>query len=297
MESKETCCPSAAAAAAVILVGLFVSLLLPPELSSAKDSAKDITAASSATKAQRAGRIFRDCPRCPEMVVVPAGSFLMGSPPSEADRWDQEGPRHKVTIRRAFAVGRYPVTRDQYLRFSLKTHSHAPDWKYLAYTQTGRDPVVGVGWVDGEAYAAWLSKKTGHQYRLLSEAEYEYAERAGTSTPYWWGNDVNQVCSYANAKGCSHVGTVPVGSYPANAFGLFDMAGNTWEWTADCWNDSYAGAPDDGTAWTTGNCKERPERGGAWYSGQSLLRSAYRSGNDNGPGSDGSISFRLARTL
>jgi len=162
------------------------------------------------------------------------------------------------------------------------------------------DPVVNVNWEDGKAYLAWLSKKTGHAYRLLSESEYEYADRAGTTTAYWWGDDAREVCSHADARDCAHNGTVPVGSYPANAFGLYDMAGNVDEWTEDCfhdsYNDSYARAPVDGTPWTTGDCARRVLRGGSWGDTTGSLRSAdrnsvltsYRSGD---------LGFRVARTL
>ncbi|MGA8793752.1 formylglycine-generating enzyme family protein, partial [Candidatus Binatus sp.] len=145
-------------------------------------------------------------------------------------------------------------------------------------------------------------EKTGHSYRLLSEAEYEYAERAGTSTAYWWGDNADELCRYANGGPCNHHGTVPVGSYPANAFGLYDMAGNVWEWTEDCWNGSYAGAPDDGTAWTTGDCGQRVLRGGSLDHDARYLRSANRDGLDTGLRSNDYIltyglGFRVARTL
>ncbi len=248
-----------------------------------------------------AGRTFRDCEYCPEMVVVPAGSFTMGAPSSEPGR-DSDEAQHHVTIAHDFAVGRYPVTRDEYGQFAAETSRASNNWQNPVFAQTGRDPVVNVSWDDAKAYVAWLSEKTGHSYRLLSEAEYEYAERAGTSTAYWWGDNADELCRYANGGPCNHHGTVPVGSYPANAFGLYDMAGNVWEWTEDCWNGSYAGAPDDGTAWTTGDCGQRVLRGGSLDHDARYLRSANRDGLDTGLRSNDYIltyglGFRVARTL
>ncbi len=241
---------------------------------------------------QASAGTFRDCDGCPEMVVVPAGSFTMGSPSSEPKRSPGEGPQHRVTIGQAFAVGKYPVTRDEYSRFASET---GRDHENPGFPQTGRHPAVLVSWDDAKAYVAWLSQKTGHSYRLLSESEYEYAERAGTTTAYWWGDSDADLCGYANGGPCNHHGTVPVGSYPANAFGLYDMAGNVWEYTEDCWNESYAGAPDDGTAWTTGTCIVRVVRGGSRYSGAGYLRSAFRYAL--GAGSGDAEGFRVARTL
>ncbi|MXY88967.1 MAG: formylglycine-generating enzyme family protein [Gammaproteobacteria bacterium] len=151
-------------------------------------------------------------------------------------------------------------------------------------------PVFNVSWNDAQEYVTWLSRETGRTYRLLSESEWEYAGRAGTDTRYSWGDEFDE--SLANNGGR----TVPVGSYPANAFGLHDMHGNVWEWTEDCWNGSYAGAPDDGSAWLSGdggNCYFRVSRGGSWHGDPGFLRSASREpgywGNDTG--------LRVARTL
>jgi formylglycine-generating enzyme required for sulfatase activity/serine/threonine protein kinase len=242
-----------------------------------------------------AGKTFRDCADCPEMIVVPSGSFTMGSPSSEAGHFDDESPQHQVTIGYSFAVGKYPVTRDEYARFASETGANS-EWQNPGFAQTGRDPVVNVNWDDAKAYVAWLTQKTGKRYRLLSEAEYEYADRARTTTAYWWGDSDADLCTYANGDPCHKKGTVPVGSYPPNAFGLYDMAGNAWEWTEDCWNDSYAGAPDDGTAWTAGACGQRVLRGGSWNVSARDLRSASRLGDSTGyrRSDDG---FRVARTL
>ncbi len=246
--------------------------------------------------ARASGTTFRDCADCPQMVVVPAGSFTMGSSSSEPGRLDNEGPQHEVTIGYAFAAGRYPVTRDEYARFVAETGRHSNEWQKPGFPQSGRDPVVNVSWDDAKAYVGWLSEKAGHTYRLLSEAEYEYAERAGTSTAYWWGDSDADLCRYANGLPCNHDGTVPVGSYPANAFGLYDMAGNVWEWTEDCWNDRYAGAPDDGTPWTTGDCGRRVLRGGSWNVSPGDFWSAARYRDVTGYHVNFS-GFRVARTL
>jgi formylglycine-generating enzyme required for sulfatase activity len=233
-------------------------------------------------------RIFRDCEYCPEMVVVPPGNFIMGG--------DRYSPQHPVNIVQALSIGRSPVTRDEYRRFASENSRDSGEWQKLDFAQTGRDPVVNVSWDEAEAYVAWLSAKTGRNYRLLSESEYEYAERAGTTTTYWWGDNADELCLHANGGSCGHDGTVPVGSYPANAFGLYDMAGNVSEWTEDCWNDSYAGAPDDGTAWIAGECGRRVLRGGSWDGVSEYLRSTVRFGYDTGfrGYSEG---FRVARTL
>jgi formylglycine-generating enzyme required for sulfatase activity len=242
------------------------------------------------------GRTFRDCGDCPQMIMVPAGGFTMGSPASEVGRVDWEGPQHHVTIGYSFAVGRYLVTRDEYARFASETGAIS-DWQDPGYSQTGKDPVVNVNWNEAKAYVAWLSKKTGKRYRLLSESEYEYVERAGTTTAYWWGDSEAGLCRYANGGQCNHEGTVPVGSYPANAFGLYDIAGNVWEWTEDCWNFSYTGAPNDGTARTSATCGQRVMRGGSCVNLARDLRSANRVRFDAGARYANLSGFRVARTL
>ena len=263
-----------------------------------------------------AGTILRDCDTCPELVVVPPGSFTMGSPASEEGRHTDEGPRHRVTIEQPFAVGKYEVTRGEYAQFVLDTeHSTTPscriyedegewnersghDWQNPGYRQTERDPVVCVSWEDAQEYVLWLSKKTGKAYRLLSEAEWEYVARAGTTTRYTWGDEIGQ--NRAHCDGCGSrwdsKRTSPVGSFVPNGFGLHDMHGNVWEWVADCWNRSYEGAPSDGSAWESVACKLRVVRGGSWDSSPALLRSADRFGlaSDSRYSIDG---FRVACTL
>ena len=279
----------------------------------------------------KAGDRFRDCPDCPEMVVVPAGSYRMGSPSYEQGRQDHEGPVHEVTIAAPFAIGRYEVTVAEFGRFVDETGYSAANscyayeggkwesragrgWRNPGFGQSGRHPVACVNWNDAQAYAAWLSRETGEKYRLPSESEWEYAARAGTATARYWGEGESGQCRHANGADASvkerysdlnwtvascrdgHVHTAPVGSFAANGWGLHDMLGNVWEWTEDCWNGSYAGAPSDGSAWEYGECARRVLRGGSWSSGPSYLRAAYRS--RSATGDRGSISgFRVARTL
>ncbi len=271
------------------------------------------------------GETFRECDVCPEMVVVPAGSFMMGSPSSEEGRDDDEGPVHPVTIAEPFAVGVYEVTRGEFARFVSATgHDTGSscwtwesgegklrsgrNWRSPGFSQTDRDPVVCVSWDDARAYVAWLSEKTGEEYRLLSESEWEYAARAGTTTRYSWGESASGQCRYANGADGStgfdwavecddgYARTSPVGSFAANGWGLHDVHGNVWEWVEDCWNGSYAGAPSDGRAWGSGECGRRVLRGGSWLSDPRDLRSAFRSWYDSGDRFD-CYGFRVARTL
>ena len=243
------------------------------------------------------GSAFRDCAECPEMVVVPAGSFRMGSPESEEGRHDSEGPMRRVTISEPFAVGKYEVTFSEWdaCVSAGGCGDYRPDDKDWG---RGNRPVIHVSWKDAQAYVAWLSEKTGKKYRLLSESEWEYAARAGTTTRYSWGDSVGR--NRANCDGCGsswdNRQTAPVGSFGANGFGLHDMHGNVWEWVEDCYNGSYAGAPSDGSAWESGNCVRRVLRGGSWDYGPWSLRSAFRGWGDSGY-RDGSDGFRVARTL
>ncbi len=233
------------------------------------------------------GSVFRDCPDCPEMVVIPRGSFTMGSPRYEVDRYSDEGPQHAVTIPRQFAVGKFEITVNEWNACVIAKGCDR------AQNISGTLPVSTVNWFDAQHYAEWLSKKTGKTYRLLTEAEWEYAARAGTSTAYSFGNSITtQQANHNNTLGR----TVPVGSYPANDFGLHDMHGNVREWTEDCWNANYNGAPSDGSAWTTGDCGQRVLRGGSWLVSPRLLRSANR---DWGPvgGRIDIGGFRVSRTL
>ena len=259
---------------------------------------------------RRAGIEFQDCTDCPTMVVVPSGRFMMGSPSTEEGRDQGEGPQHTVAIANDFAAGKFEVTRSQYAQFVGETGHSGYDgcfymdgrewkidatrsWRNPGFAQSDSDPVVCVNWDDAKAYVSWLSRKSGEPYRLLSESEWEYAARAGTNTQFYFGESISDSqANYNWAEGK----TVPVGRYASNAFGLHDMHGNVLEWTEDCSNDSYDGAPSDGSAWVTGNCERRILRGGAWFSPWSFLRSAYRYGSTAFRPSPYS-GFRVARTL
>jgi formylglycine-generating enzyme required for sulfatase activity len=260
-----------------------------------------------------AGDSFRDCERCPEMVVLPAGSFLMGSPADEAGRGADEGPQHRVTIQAPFAVGKFEVSFAEWEACVRDggCNGHRPDDRGWG---RGRRPVIDVGWDDAKAYIAWISKRTGKAYRLLSEAEWEYAARAGGSERRPWGDDRSEaeICRHANGADqrarqrhpgwrvapCDdgHLNTAPVGSYRANAFGLHDLIGNVWEWVEDCWARSYAGAASDGGARSGDACEGRVLRGGAWNESPRALRSADRHW-DLPDGRHYAVGFRVARGL
>lgn len=257
------------------------------------------------------GTTFRDCPVCPDMVVIPAGAFTMGSPAGEEGRYDAESPQHRVTIPRALAVGKFEVTRGQFAAFARDTGFGGAgchvwtgsewkldvfrDWRNPGYPQTDEHPVACMNWEWAKAYLAWLAERTGRAYRLLSEAEWEYAARAGTTSARHWGESADSGCPYANIAdqtskavfggwalaNCAdgHVFTAPAGSFKPNAFGLYDMIGNVWEWTEDCWNPDYRGAPADGSAWLSGDCAQRVLRGGSWYGNPRFARSADRLSN------------------
>jgi formylglycine-generating enzyme required for sulfatase activity len=272
------------------------------------------------------GHVFRDCDECPQMVVLPAGTFIMGSPVTEAGRLETEGPRHRVTIARPFAVGRYEVTFAEWdACVSAGGCSYAPHDGSVGFGPgfgRGKRPVINVSWDDTRQYVSWINGKVGKQvYRLPTEAEWEYAARAGTTTPYAFGRTLGasersgiiirevdgwHVIREVHGRGVprpverlaqfSGGGTAVVGSFPPNKFGLSDMHGNVSEWAQDCWNGGYKHAPTDGSAWTTGECGRHVVRGGAWMHPQRYLRSAYRDANSSD--ARGSLlGFRLARTL
>jgi formylglycine-generating enzyme required for sulfatase activity len=222
--------------------------------------------------------VFRECDNCPEMVVAPAGSFTMGSPPDEPGRDAGEAQVH-VAIARPFAVGKFAVTFDQW-------DACVADDGCSNGQGRGNRPVINVNRDDAKAYVAWLSGKTGKTYHLLSDAEREYVTRAGTTTPFWWGssiapNQANYNGNYAYAdgsKGEFRNQTVPVDSFAANPWGLFNVHGNVWEWTEDCWNESNQGNPGNGNTRTTGDCSRHVARGGSWYGTPQYLRAAVRNG-------------------
>jgi formylglycine-generating enzyme required for sulfatase activity len=274
--------------------------------------------------------IFRECDGCPEMVVVPAGSFTMGSPKGEKERDANEGPQHAVTFSKPFAAGRLHVTVDQFGTFVRDTQYEASaecnggrgkdvSWRSPGFVQEGSHPVVCLSFDDVRAYVEWLAKKTGRPYRLLSEAEWEYAARGRTAPGayprFWFGNDDKEMCRYANVADqeardtikrtdgwtfvpCNdgYAYTSPGGHYEPNAFGLYDMAGNVGHWTADCWHFNYDGAPADGSAWTAacGNDTMHVTRGASWHSGPGLQRVAFR---DRGFVVGNGLGFRVGRTL
>ena len=213
------------------------------------------------------------------MVVVPAGSFTMGSPSTETDRSEDEGPQRTVTIGSDFAVGRYEVTWAEWDACVADggCSSAGPDGAGgdNGWGKSDR-PVIEVDWNDAQAYVSWLSRKSGQRYRLLSEAEWEYAARAGNQSRWSFGEDETRLGSFGWYSSNSNSQIQPVGRKTANAFGLYDMHGNVWEWTQDCWNRSYTGAPKNGSAWTSGNCSRRVVRGGSWNNNPQNLRSANR---------------------
>lgn len=230
---------------------------------------------ADAQQARQVGTVYRDCPSCPEMVVIGPGSFTMGEVGHT-----RRTPLHKVTIGYSFAVGRYDVTFDEWDACVADggCSGYRPDdhgWG------RGRRPVINVSWDDAQGYAAWLAKKTGKHYRLISEAEWEYVARAGTTTTFWWGNDIGR--GNANCSGCGSkwdkVQTSPVGSFKPNAFGVYDTAGNVTQWVEDRWNSTYDGAPQDGSAWETGDQLRRVMRSGSWYNYVTFQTSSYRNGN------------------
>ena len=248
------------------------------------------------------GEVFTDCAECPELLLVPAGEFTMGSPPSEAGRFENEGPQRRVTIGYPLAVGRYEVTVAQFSQFLRETgyamgtgchHWTGEKWNFDAhynwgapgFPQGSSHPVVCVKWADARAYADWLSKKTDKSYRLLSESEWEYAARSGAASSRPWGGELSRdYANYGSDQCCQPFDkgsdqwkfTAPAGSFGSNRFGLYDMMGNVWEWVSDCWNENYADAPNDGSAWQSGDCGKRVIRGGSWFSDPRRLRSAVR---------------------
>jgi len=252
-------------------------------------------------QALKPGDEFSECATCPNMVVVQAGDFIMGSPADKFGVHSNEVPQHKVTIRQRFAVGKFELTLNEWN--ACAAYGECPlnnsSLNLLSLLQVGM-PAGWVSWSDAQRYVAWIVKVTGKPYRLLTEAEWEYAARAGTTTAYSWGDDLGN--GNANCRGCgaTRVGVqaVRVGSFTANAFRLHDMHGNVNEWVEDCWHNSYEGdPPTDGSAWTAeGDCDFRVVRGGSWSEDPSGLRSAARGAytKENKPSNTG---FRVARML
>lgn len=318
---------------------LRVTLPLVLLLSSGVFAASQTTPGPGATL--RPGQSFRDCADCPEMVVIPAGSFMMGAPDDELGRQDKEGPQRRVRIHQ-FAAGKLDVTRGQWAAFAAATARRtatgcaftgrngnrfdpAGAWNSLGFAQDDSHPVVCVTWADAQDFIRWLSQRTGQKYRLLTEAEWEYAARAGTTTPFPWGSTAShENANYGtedNFNGLAlgrdqWVNTSPAGAFPANAFGLHDMHGNVLQWVQDCYS-GYAGSPADGSAYETDvqlqegmfpfmagtrSCAYRMLRGGDWGNPPRMIRSAFR--NLAPPPKStleayrsGGVGFRVARTL
>jgi formylglycine-generating enzyme required for sulfatase activity len=284
---------------------------------------------AAAAIAEGPGTVFQDCEDCPEMVVLAAGEFIMGSPQVEVGREADEGPVHRRVIRAEFALGRYEVTVGQFREF-VEASAYVPiggcsyfkggwkrddtrDWENPGFQQGDNNPVGCVSMEDAQVFVRWLSRKTGKKYYLPSEAEWEFAARAGTTTPAHWGASTSGACDYANVydrtgrrenrfdwayhKCDDGFGqTSPVGSFPANDFGLHDMLGNVWEWVADCWNDNYAGAPHHEISWRDGDCARRVLRGGSWNIRPGFIRAANRVGVAEAYRSS-SVGFRIARRI
>jgi formylglycine-generating enzyme required for sulfatase activity len=229
------------------------------------------TASSQApSAAPEPGEVFRDCADCSEMVVLPAGDFMMGG-----GETPYEKPAHRVRIANLIAIGRRETTFEEWdLCVAAGACKYRPDdhgWG------RGNRPVIDVSWDDTRPFLDWLSQKTGKKYRLPSEAEWEYAARAGTPSEFWWGRAADN--GHANCEDCGGPPlrkTQPAGSYRPNGFGLYDVAGNVAEWVEDCWNDNYRGAPSDGSAWVMGQCRQRGLRGGSFANKANYARSAAR---------------------
>ncbi|UVM09155.1 dihydropyoverdine dehydrogenase [Pseudomonas protegens] len=267
-----------------------------------------------AVEPPKPGSVFKDCKNCPEMVVLPAGSFVMGTPEDEVGREPDEGPQHSVTFKNAFAMSRFHVTAaelDAYIRETgtvIKDGDDRPGRLCQAskprYEQGPRQPAVCVDYADVQAYTQWLSKKTGKHYRMVSEAEREYAARAGSTGSFPFPFDEEgqyQITKHANTYGPKDgfSFTAPVGSYPPNAFGMYDMHGNVYEWVADCWHPDYVGAPADGRAWmeeSEGVCLDAQIRGNDWGEAPVFSRSGNRNSRKREVRGDW-LSFRVVREL
>jgi len=258
---------------------------------------------------------------CPEMVPAPAGTFLIGSPDSERGRLAVEGPRQSVTIKEPFAVGRYAITVDQFAAFTADSghavgttcrqwsgtdwHDRHGSFRSPGFVQTGNHPAVCVSWEDAMAYVGWLSSRSGKRFRLLTEAEWEYAARACTMTPFWWGEAItpNQANGNFSSKADPNSNgalwrqrTVPVDRFEPNPWGIYQVHGNVWEWVEDCWSDSHAEASIDGSARKGPSTCKRVLRGGSWLNRPQGLRSARRHAAERGlRRSD--IGFRVAESV
>jgi formylglycine-generating enzyme required for sulfatase activity len=282
-----------------------------------------------AAAADQSAREFQECPQCPQMLGIPAGRFVMGSPVGEPGRFDSEGPQHVVSVQ-AFALAKYDVTSAEFLAF-LRATGYRPApcnatlglrWSVpghgLAYAphdqEPPRWPAVCLDWKDAQAYIGWINAQARSNnpnlkrdpYRLPSEAEWEYAARGGTTTSRWWGESIG--INNANCNGCGSPFDskllAPVDAFSPNPFGLYGMLGNAWQWVADCWHASYQGAPADARAWMSGDCTKHVLRGGSWDNVPLFVRAASRNGVPNDDSDITNVSdysslagFRLARDL
>jgi len=272
----------------------FVLGLIGLALAAAAPHAIAQTESSPPAPTWQAGQEFDDCNGaawCPRMIVVPAGSFTMGSALSEGGRDPDEGPQRSVSVQQ-FAVGKFEITWDQWLACVDRGGCTRADNHSDRGWGRGDRPVINVSWNEAHEYAQWLSRTTGHAYRLLTEAEWEYAARSGTTTAFSTGDSINVEQANFNRR----LGrTQAVGAYAPNAFGLHDMHGNVQEWVQDCYASSYSGLPTDGSA-SEVNCQVRVMRGGSWYSLGNVVRSAGRAAGIP-TFRDGVVGFRVARTL
>jgi formylglycine-generating enzyme required for sulfatase activity/predicted Ser/Thr protein kinase len=272
------------------------------------------------------GEVFRDCPTCPLMKVLPPGSFMQGSAATDPDAQPFEQPRHSVTIGYPFGIGVYEVTVGEFREFVDATrrkitgctvydgswHERADlSWSDVGYPQSSTHPVACVSWRDSRDYTTWLSHKTGQHYRLPSASEWEYAARAGSEAPRPWSSDT-EACKSANVADASaaqrypgwkvhqcndgYVYSAPVGSFAPNSFGLYDMLGNVFEWVQDCWHADYGGAPADGSAWLSGDCSQHDMRGGSWFTAAPNVSVAARNRFEEGYRSN-SVGFRIVREI
>ena len=267
------------------------------------------------------GEPFKDCLECPELVVVPAGSFMMGASPGEEVFNHEREDRVQVNIAEPFAVGRFAVTRSEFAAFLAATAHNSDggcydisssevkgragrDWRSPGFLQDDRHPVVCVNWHDAKAYVAWLASHTGKGYRLLTETEREYVARAGSITPFWWGSTIStdqanydgSITYAGGAAGERRRATVPVDSFLPNPWGLYNVHGNAWDWTEDCWNPTNAGNSGDGSPRLTGDCSLRVIRGAGWNNAPHTLRSARREREPINVRAS-RMGFRVARTL
>ncbi len=256
-----------------------------------------LTVEQEKAKAAKTGSDFKECASgCPVMIVIPADKFIMGSPENEPEREASEGPQHEVTVAKPFAVSKFEVTFEEWdACVAAAACPRVPD-----HWGRGDMPVINVSWRDAKQYVGWLSQLTGKEYRLLTEAEWEYAARAGANTRYSWGDDPGM--GNANCDGCGSrwdlQQTAPVGSFKSNALGLYDMHGNVWEWVEDSWHENYDGAPTDGSAWLRGGDPSfRVVRGGSWRNESARsVRAAVRVKRHTNVRFD-TLGFRVARTI